>query len=63
MSGEPDFYFVLRFMDDENTLHELELDHFQLVLKHDERRLSISLSGNQFAEICDLPIIQDRKMP
>lgn len=59
---EPDFHFVLRFMDDENVLHELELDHFQVVLRQSERRLSISLRGSQFEEIKDLPILVPRLM-
>ena len=59
---EPDFHFVLQFMDDENVLHELHLDHFQVVLRQEERRLSISLSGNDFDEIKDLPILASRLM-
>jgi hypothetical protein len=60
---EPDFHYVLQFIDDENVLHELELDHFQIVLQQKDRRLSISLSGNQFNEIKDLPILASRLMP
>lgn len=57
---DPDYHLVLQFLDDENILHELELDHFQIVLKQSEKRLSISLSGNQFDEIKNLPILEDR---
>ncbi len=58
-----DYQFVLQFMDDENVLHELELDHFQIVLRQADRRLSVSLSGNQFDEIRELPILATRLMP
>ena len=61
--GEPDFHFVLRFLDDEEVMHELPLDHFQVTLHQAERRLSLSLSGNQLDEIKDLPIIATRAMP
>ncbi len=60
---KPDYHFVLQFMDDENVLHELELDHFQIVLRQEDRRLSVSLSGNQFDEIRELPILATRLMP
>lgn len=63
MSADRNFYFVLRFMDDENVEHELELDHFQLVFRRGRRQLWISLSDTQSAEISDLPSIQDRTMP
>jgi hypothetical protein len=62
-SAEPDYHFVLRFMDDENVLHELELDHWQIVLYRGERRLSVSLSGKQLNEIRNLPILRKRLMP
>jgi hypothetical protein len=63
MRGEPDYHFVLRFKDDEQILHKLWLDYFQVVLYQEERRLSLSLTGNQFDEIKDLPILLDRLMP
>ena len=58
-----DFHFVLKFMDDEHVEHELDLDHFQLVFRQSERRLSIGLTGQQIAEIRNLPSIKDRMMP
>ena len=60
---KPDYHFVLQFMDDENVIHELELDHLQIVLRQEDRRLSVSLSGNQFDEIRELPILATRLMP
>jgi hypothetical protein len=60
---EPDFHFVLLFLDDENVLHDLALDHFQVTLYQSERRLSLSLSGNQLDAIKDLPILTTRLMP
>jgi hypothetical protein len=62
-SAKPDYHFVLRFMDDEQILHELELDDFQIVLRQAERRLSISLTPSQTDEIRDLRILRDRLMP
>ena len=64
-SAEPDYHFVLRFMDEEIVLHELYLDHFQIILRQAEPggRLSISLKINQFDEIRDLPILSDRLLP
>ncbi len=60
---EPDFHFVLRFMDDENVLYELELDHLQVFLRQDARRLSINLSGAQFDAIKGLPILANQTVP
>jgi hypothetical protein len=60
---KPDFHFELDFLDDEAVLHVLGLDHFQVVLHQKERRISISLSGEQFDEIKGFPILSSRLMP
>lgn len=56
--AESDPHFILRIMDDETVLRELDLDNFQFVLYPDQSRISLSLSGNDLAAIRDLaPVV------
>ncbi len=55
-----DPHFVLRIMDGEITLHELDLDNSQFVLYPDQSRISLNLSGNDLAAIRELAPVVER---
>jgi hypothetical protein len=58
--AESDPHFVLRIMDGETVLHELDLDNFQFVLYPDQSRIELNLSGNDLAAIRELEPVVER---
>jgi hypothetical protein len=57
---ESDPHFVLRIMNDETVLHELDLDNTQFVLYPDKSLIALNLSGNDLAAIRSLAPVVER---